>query len=51
MPTVHDGDMNPCVFQLALLANLTDQYVGVHIDCVIAKGTRYAHTLVGVRRP
>jgi hypothetical protein len=53
MPTVHggDGNMNPRIFQLGLLANLTGQYVGVHFNTVIAKGFAYAHAVVGVQRP
>lgn len=53
MPTVHggDGNMNPRIFQLGLLANLTGQYVGVHFNCVIAKAATYAHAVVGVQRP
>jgi hypothetical protein len=53
MPTVHggDGNMNPRIFQLGLLANLTGQYVGVHFNAVIAKGATYAHAVVGVQRP
>jgi hypothetical protein len=39
-PSVRDGDgnVNPRIFQLGLLANLTGQYVGVHFNAVIAKG-------------
>jgi hypothetical protein len=53
MPTVHggDGNMNPRIFQLGLLANLTGRYVGVHFNTVIAKGFAYAHAVVGVQRP
>jgi hypothetical protein len=52
-PTVHggDGNMNPRLFQLGLLANLAAQYVGVHFNAVIAKGYAYAHSVVGVQRP
>ncbi len=53
MPTVHggDGNMNPRIFQLGLLANLTGQYVGVHFNAVIAKGFSYAHEVIQVQRP
>jgi hypothetical protein len=53
MPTVHggDGNMNPRIFQLGLLANLTGQYVGVHFNTIIAKAFAYAHAVVGVQRP
>jgi hypothetical protein len=41
MPTVHEGDsnVNPRIFQLGLLANLTGQYVGGYFNAVIARGT------------
>lgn len=53
MPTIHggDGNMNPRIFQLGLLANLTGQYVGVWFNAVIAKGFAYAHAVVQVQRP
>ena len=53
MPTVHggDGNMNPRIFQLGLLSNLTGQYVGVHFNAVIAKGFAYAHSVIQVQRP
>jgi hypothetical protein len=53
MPTVHggDGNMNPRIFQLGLLANLTGQYVGVHFNAVIAKGFAYAHAVGQIQRP
>jgi hypothetical protein len=53
MPTVHggDGNINPRIFQLGLLANLTGRHVGVHFNAVIAKGATYAHAVVGVQRP
>src|SRR5579883_1481813 len=52
MPTVHggDGNMNPRIFQLGLLANLTGQYVGVHFNAVIAKGFSYAHEVIQDRK-
>ena len=46
-----DGNMNPRIFQLGLLANLTGQYVNVHFNAVIAKGATYAHAVVDVQRP
>lgn len=53
MPTVHggDGNVNPRIFQLGLIANLAGQYVGVHFNAVIAKGFAYAHATVAVQRP
>jgi len=53
MPVVHggDGNMNPRIFQLGLLANLTGQYVGVHFNTLIVKGAAYAHSLVQIQRP
>jgi hypothetical protein len=53
MPTVHggDGNMNPRIFQLGLLANLTGQYAGVYFNAVITKAYAYAHAVVGVQRP
>jgi hypothetical protein len=53
MPTVHggDGNMNPRIFQLGLIANLTGQYVGVHFNTLIVKAFSYAHAVVQVQRP
>jgi hypothetical protein len=53
MPTItgDDGNLNPRLFQLGLLANLTGQYVGVHFNTVIAKAYNYAHAVVAVQRP
>lgn len=53
MPTVHggDGNMNPRIFQLGLISNLTGQYVGVHFNAIIAKGFAYAHSVIQVQRP
>jgi hypothetical protein len=53
MPTVHggDGNMNPRIFQLGLISNLTGQYVGVHFNCIIAKAFAYAHAVVQLQRP
>lgn len=53
MPHVHggDGNLNPRIFQLGLLAGLQGQYVGVHFNCVIAKLASYAHAVVAVVRP
>lgn len=53
MPTVHggDGNVNPRIFQLGLISNLSHQYVGVHFNSLIAKGYSYAHAVVQVQRP
>lgn len=53
MPYVHggDGNPNPRVFQLGLLAGLQGQYVAVHFNTVIAKAASYAHAVVLVVRP
>jgi len=53
MPVIHggDGNLKPRLFQLGLLAGLQGQYVGVHFNCVIAKGATYAHVVVQVLRP
>lgn len=53
MPFVHNGDgnPNPRIFQLGLLANLLGQYVGIHFSAIIAKGPSYAHAVVAVQRP
>ncbi|MBM7045434.1 hypothetical protein [Rhizobium lusitanum] len=53
MPYVHggDGNKNPRVFQLGLLAGLQGQYVAVHFNTVIAKAASYAHAVVLVVRP
>lgn len=53
MPHVHggDGNLNPRIFQLGLLSNLTGQYVGVHFNCIIAKAFAYAHAVVQIQRP
>lgn len=52
-PTVHggDGNMNPRLFQLGLLAGLQGQYVAVHFNAVILKAASYAHALGAVVRP
>jgi hypothetical protein len=52
MPVVHggDGNLNPRLFQLGLLAGLQGQYVGILFDCVIVKGFAYDHALVQVIR-
>jgi len=52
MPTVHggDGNINPRIFQLGLTSNLSNQYVGVHFNSIIAKGYSYAHCVVQVQR-
>jgi len=53
MPVIHggDGNLNPRLFQLGLLAGLQGQYVGVMFDALIVKGFGYAHRLVQVVRP
>ena len=53
MPFIHGGDGNPRprIFQLGLLSGLQGQYVGVHFNCVIAKGASYLHQIVAVTRP
>jgi hypothetical protein len=53
MPVVHggDGNLNPRLFQLGLLAGLQGQYVGILFDALIVKGATYAHRLVQVLRP
>jgi hypothetical protein len=53
MPVIHggDGNLNPRIFQLGLVSNLTGQYVGVHFNCVIAKGPAYAHVVIQIQRP
>lgn len=53
MPVIHggDGNLNPRLFQLGLLAGLQGQYVGICFDALIVKGATYAHRLVQVLRP
>lgn len=53
MPFVHggDGNPNPRIFQLGLLAGLQGQYVGVHFNTIIAKAASYAHAVMCVQRP
>jgi hypothetical protein len=53
MPVIHggDGNMNPRLFQLGLLAGLQGQYVGIVFDTIVVKGATYAHRLVQVLRP
>jgi len=53
MAVIHggDGNLNPRLFQLGLLAGLQGQYVGVVFDNVIVKGATYAHRLIQVLRP
>ncbi|WP_293857245.1 hypothetical protein [uncultured Alsobacter sp.] len=53
MPFVHNGDgnPNPRIFQLGLLANLLGQYVGIQFSAIIAKAPSYAHAVVAVQRP
>lgn len=52
-PVVHggDGNLNPRIFQLGLLAGLQGQYVGVHFLAVVAKRADAAHAVVAVVRP
>jgi len=53
MAVIHggDGNLQPRLFQLGLLAGLQAQYVGVVFDNLIVKGATYAHRLVQVLRP
>jgi hypothetical protein len=53
MPVIHggDGNLNPRLFQLGLLAGLQGQYVGIVFDALIVKGFGYAHRLLQVLRP
>ncbi len=53
MPYVGGADMSPYprLFQLGLLGGLQGQYVGIHFNCIIAKGPSYAHATVAVQRP
>lgn len=53
MAVIHggDGNLQPRLFQLGLLAGLQGQYVGVVFDNVIVKGATYAHSLVQIIRP
>lgn len=53
MPVIHggDGNLNPRLFQLGLLAGLQGQYVGLVFDSLIVKGSTYAHRLTQVLRP
>jgi hypothetical protein len=53
MPVIHggDGNLNPRIFQLGLLAGLQGQYVGIMFDALVVKGATYAHRLVQVLRP
>lgn len=53
MPVIHggDGNLQPRLFQLGLLAGLQGQYVGIVFDALLVKGATYAHRLVQVIRP
>jgi hypothetical protein len=53
MPVIHggDGNLQPRLFQLGLLAGLQGQYVGIVFDSVVVKGATYAHRLIQVLRP
>jgi hypothetical protein len=53
MAVIHggDGNLNPRLFQLGLLAGLQGQYVGIVFDNLIVKGATYAHRLIQVLRP
>ncbi|GGH14753.1 hypothetical protein GCM10007036_14280 [Alsobacter metallidurans] len=53
IPYVHggDGNPNPRLFQLGLLANLLGQYVAINFSAIVAKGPSYAHATVAVQRP
>lgn len=46
-----NGDKNPQLFQLGLLAGLQKQFVAVWFNNVIAKGGSYAHAVVAITRP
>jgi hypothetical protein len=46
-----DGNVNPRIFQLGLLSNLTGQYVGIHFNAIIAKAFAYAHAVGQIQRP
>lgn len=46
-----EDNPNPRLFQLGLTGNLSGQYVGIKFDCVLAKGSSYAHSIVCVQRP
>lgn len=52
-PFIHggDGNPNPRLFQLGLVANLQADYIAVNFDTVIAKGPSYNHAVVQVQRP
>jgi hypothetical protein len=51
MPVVSvDGNVNPRIFQLGHTSNLSNQYVGIHFNTIIAKGYSYAHCVVQVQR-
>jgi hypothetical protein len=51
-PVVHggDGNLQPRIFQLGLLAGLQGQYVGVHFSAIAAKRPDAAHAVVAVVR-
>ena len=53
MPVIHggDGNLQPRLFQLGLLAGLQGQYVGIVFDSVVVKGATYAHRLIQILRP
>lgn len=53
MPVIHggDGNLQPRLFQLGLLAGLQGQYVGIVFDALIVKGASYSHRLLQVLRP
>lgn len=53
MPVIHggDGNLQPRLFQLGLLAGLQGQYVGIVFDSVVVKGATYAHRLLQILRP
>ena len=52
MPYINpNGGKDPQLFQLGLLAGLQKKWVAVWFNCVLAKGSSYAHAVVAVTRP
>jgi hypothetical protein len=41
---------NPQLYRLGLQSSLSGQYVAVQFDCIIAKGSSYAHAIVAAQR-
>ena len=52
MPVIHggDGNLQPRLFQLGLLAGLQGQYVALVFDTLLVKGATYAHALCQIIR-